>query len=629
MYRGDERVFFQVHGLPSVLKLKIALDSPFHHLFDHIPAKRYQPANTSGPEYTWGSDNTVLDPLKTPADYQMEPGDKSVHVITVNFPPLPVHNASNPRTLFADDERGDQVDTPGRGLAPLGSGRPSIDAGDRRSPLLSGRQQQEASFASARSPRVTTTGAMASVDKIIDDLTQALRVAEDEIEDLQQRVDEKQREVRELAAHTDVKRVTDLENENRRLKADLELERRENDSKQEAIQILRNKISALEAAANRSLDQVSLTPPTPAASSGLNTAGAAEALATSLRHHCHSLEEELSHREEEIRHLNQRMEQLRKELSEQAVAYEQLAKQKQETNEKLDATRVAMTKVDERALNTVDDCKVRIDRLERENAILQSDNTTLAQRVVAAEQQKSDLRSLRNEFDLEKAAWGAQKSALEKENKSLREKCADQLLQSQRHEKVLAERNASLQEKIAFFEDPRSVNQREEEFQQREIEMRARLRDTLAENERLKTVQKDLRRQVSELETSLFECNNVLVRVQKENTDLKRGGVSSTSVSSTPRFESRLPAAARTTSSVASPYSNSPLPAVTPSSAMKPGDNVLLHTDPFSLIKGLPGVSSPNIADTLLLSRHNSVPTAMETNNGVPRSNSSFQEAEH
>jgi hypothetical protein len=187
------------------------------------------------------------------------------------------------------------------------------------------------------------------------------------------------------------------------------------------------------------------------------------------------------------------------------------------------------------------------------------------------------------------------------------------LLQSQRHEKVLGERNASLQEKIAFFEDPRSVTQREVEYQQRELEMR--LRDALAENDRLKTIHKDLKRQVSVLETSLFERNNVLVRVQRENTDLKRAGVgyAATSQSITPRDTGRLPASARTMSANQNMV-GSPMPAVPQAVAAsiansKAQEPALLHIDPFSLVRGSPAggrvaSQSPNVADALLLSRH-------------------------
>lgn len=601
---NEDRVFFQVHGLPQVLKLKIASDSPLHHLFEHIPAQKYQPPLCiDGPEYIWRE--LVLDPLKTPEDYDMPAGERNVQVIQVNFPLVSPRTALHAQQSRGGDESHQHLheDTPRNGAM---SARLSID-GDRRSPMPNSARAGETATPTAYNNRASPrTQPLPSVDKIIDDLTQALRGAEDEIEELQKRLAEKTRQVE----HSKPEKLQELERENARLKAELDSERRENDSKQEAIQILRNKISAHEAAASR----IQETAAAADGGSGGGGSNAAEALATSLRHHCHSLEGELTNREDEVRQLLLKISGLETDLEVVRSSAEEDAKCHKEALERLEATYAVQRKKDEASLDSEDSLRLRIDRLERENAILQSDNTTLAQRVVAAENNKSELRGLRNQHEIDTAAWGAQKNAYEKEIKSLREKCAEQLLQSQRHEKVLSERNASLQEKIAYFEDPRSVTQREEEFQQRELEMRSRLRDALAENDRLKTIHKDLKRQVSELETSLFECNNVLVRVQRENTDLKRAGIgfANSSQNGTPRFEGRLPASARTSSApqqmIGSPLPAAPQQASAAVASSKAADSALLHIDPFSLVRGTPadvrGSTSPNVSDALLLSRH-------------------------
>lgn len=618
---SDERVYFQVHGLPQIFKLKIGSDSPLHHLFEHIPTAKYQPPLCiDGPEFVWRE--IVLDPFKTPDEYGMPSGDRNVQTIHVNFPLVSPRSA-----LHAQQSRGDEgyeKDTPreARGGQALGSARLSIE-GDRRSPLPSAREIATPTNTVRASPR---NPPLPSVDKIIDDLTQALRGAEDEIEDLQQRLDATSQQVEELQPA----KFNEIKNENARLTSELESERRENDSKQEAIQILRNKIVALEAAASRTQDSITSEP-----SQGGSVAGthATDALVNSLRHHCHSLEGELANREDDIRQLNARIASMNAEIDVVRSTATDEARQHREAVERLQATYAAQRQKDESHLEGEDSLRVRIDRLERENAILQSDNTTLAQRVVAAEQTKTDLRGQRNQHEIETAAWNAQRNAFEKEIKALREKNADQTLTSQRHEKVLSERNSALQEKIAFFEDPRSVSQREEEYQQRELEMRSRLRDALAENDRLKTIHKDLKRQVSELETSLFECNNVLVRVQRENTDLKRAGYGSvpgTPQNGTPRFEGRLPASQRTMAAqpvgailVGSPVPTAPLPAGSGIANSKAADNALLHVDPFSLIRGeTRSTSSPNIADALLLSR-----LGNSANNSRPSSVPSTQQA--
>ncbi|CUG88793.1 Hypothetical protein, putative [Bodo saltans] len=699
---SEDRVFFQVHGLPQVLKLKIAADSPLHHLFEHIPAQKYQPPLCiDGPEYTWR--DIVLDPLKTPEDYDMPSGERNVQAVHVHFPLVSPRTALNAQQSSArggeDSHQHHHDDTPRNAMT---SARLSID-GDRRSPLPnSARAGETATPTMYRASPRNGVQPIPSVDKIIDDLTQALRGAEDEIDELQkpvadktrlldsakpEKVQELEKENARLKTELDAgsmaiaaarfltlpelerqpprrcivllpaavlnrsrlltklsttlhkpsvvrktksmscksalltrhgfwtlrsqRRCKSLEKENARLKTELDAERRESDSKQEAIQILRNKISALESAASRQEAAIFEN----SGNAGGVGSQAAEALATSLRHHCHSLEGELANREDDVRQLNAKINSLQIDLDVLRSGAENDARSHKEALERLEATYVVQRKKDEASLDSEESLRLRIDRLERENAILQSDNTTLAQRVVAAESNKTELRGARNQHEIDTAAWGAQKNAFEKEIKALREKNADQLLQSQRHEKVLGERNASLQEKIAFFEDPRSVNQREEEYQQRELEMRSRLRDALAENDRLKTIHKDLKRQVSELETSLFECNNVLVRVQRENTDLKRAGVgyAATSQSVTPRDTGRLPASARTMSAHQN-IVGSPLPAVPQAVATSVANSIaqesaLLHIDPFSLVRGSPadgrGTSqSPNVADALLLSRH-------------------------
>lgn len=648
-YRNDERVYFQVHGLPQVFKLKIAADSPLHHLFDHIPTQKYQPPLCiSGPEFVWR--DTVLDPNKTPDDYRMDTGERSVQTITVNFPlvsPRSALEAQQLRNIGAGDDSNashmyerETPRTAERHAAPLNSGRLSIEGDNRRSPLPpSARSAGGDGFTSPVTNSLSgrnVTPPLPSVDKIIDDLTQALRNAEDEIEELQGQVEAKERHIQSLNPQW----VAKLEQDNARLQAELDAERKENDLRQESIQILRNKIAALEGAAARAASQqtheVSTSPVPSLAASALGTSAAAEALVASLRHHCNSLEGEVATRDEDIRQLNQKLEQSARDLGDERAARENEAKLHREALDKLDATKYALNKKDESALNTTDELRMRIDRLERENAIMQADNTTLAQRVVAAEVHKNELRGVRNQYDIDTAAWGAQKNAYDKEIKALREKLAEQMLQSQRHEKVLAERNSALQEKIAFFEDPRSVTQREEEYQQRELEMRSRLRDTLAENDRLKTISKDLKRQVSELETSLFECNNVLVRVQKENTDMKKAGISAAplSLGVTPR----LSASARTPSAaqqyIGSPIASVPASASAAVAASKAADSALLHVDPFSLVKSHSAndrsYSSPNVADALLLSRHTATATPATEMDGGARNSSSvsgFQDA--
>lgn len=624
MFRNDDRVFFQVHGLPQVLKLKIATDSPLHHLFDHIPTKSYQPPLcVDGPEFIWN--DQPLDPNKTPEEYGMQTGDKNVQTIVVNFPLVSPRSALQAQRLNADIGEA-QVEQPQNEATPrigdrvglINSARLSIEG---RSPLPSSRSV----------PQPQTP--IPSVDKIIDDLTQALRSAEDEIEDLQARLDQKTQQCEALQP----RRVADLEAEVTRLTEELDVERRQGDSKQEAIQILRNKISALESAAARnSTVAESTSTSTSFAGNNLNNQ-AAEALTTSLRHHCHSLEEELAAREDEIRHLNGKLEASAREVETANAACEEESKKLREALERLDATKIAMSRRDEKSESSTDELRLRIDRLERENAILQSDNTMLAQRVMATEAHKAEARGLRNQQDIDAAAWNAQKSALEKENKALREKLTEHMVQSQRHEKVLTDRNAALQEKIAFFEDPRSISMREEEYQQREVEMRSRLRDTLAENDRLKTVHKDLKRQVAELETALFECNNVLVRVQKENSDLKKSDRGSSFLPSALSTTPRLPASSRvalTAQSLGSPINSVPLPAALSVAQSKAADTALLHIDPFSLMKGSAvaasatserGFSSPNIADNLLLSRHVGSSEQLSGERNV--SGSSFQDA--
>jgi chromosome segregation ATPase len=247
------------------------------------------------------------------------------------------------------------------------------------------------------------------------------------------------------------------------------------------------------------------------------------------------LEAEVQHREEDIRQLNNKVSELLEEKDKALAKADEANRLRGEVQEKLDATRVVLSRRSDESVSDMDTLRTRIDRLERENAMLTCDNQSLAQRVMTIENVKNELRAARNEHDIECSAWNAAKNALEKEIKSLKEKLADQQLQSQRHEKSLADRNAALQEKIASFEDPRNATQREEELKQRESELRARLRDTLAENERLKTLLKQAKQSCSELETSLFESNSVLIRVQKENMELKRSGSSTPTAQSTPR----------------------------------------------------------------------------------------------
>jgi predicted nucleic acid-binding Zn-ribbon protein len=77
----DARVFFQIHGLDTVYKLKLSPRSSFRHLFSHVPISRG--GDPVRARFIWF--DTVLQPDLTPSDYAMAPGEHNAHVVRVEF----------------------------------------------------------------------------------------------------------------------------------------------------------------------------------------------------------------------------------------------------------------------------------------------------------------------------------------------------------------------------------------------------------------------------------------------------------------------------------------------------------------------------------------------------------------
>jgi chromosome segregation ATPase len=581
----EDRVYFHVHGLPVVHKLKISLDSQLKHLFEHIPAKRYQPAQClDGPEYYW--DDVLLDAELTPEDYHMKTGDQNIHVVHVHFP---VGSAAVDSARRAPDDA-----SPAPRLAPSSSAADS--PGSTEGAVLTHRAKTGAP--AARQAALLTSPlpppqqqpvppAGGEANKIIDDLTQALRQAEDEIDDLQHQLAAARTDPKEqpllLRLEESRKYAARLEAEITPLRVSLEDTQRELESQRQANDVLRSKIALMEDSARRQTEEATPTDTSNNDRSVSQTA-AVDALVTSLRTHVNSLEQEVQHREEELRGLRRNIDELKAANEQKRQTIEDAQNNCLQLQKNLEAQRAAILSRSEGDSAEVQLLKRRIRELEDDSAGLRVDNQQLAQRVVAAESIKSELRATKSQLDVESSRSTVEKLALEKELKIARDKLLDQHSQYLRNEKTLSERLSILQDHINKLEDPRSALEREEESKLREQELRSKFRDALAENDRLKNQVKAANQAVAQLEASLFDCNNVLVRVQKENTEMKRQAAAGTStprgVSSESRRQFRDP------SVLATGGFSSPTAVPPATSSANPRELAsFLNADPYSLLK--------------------------------------------
>ena len=599
---AEDRVYFHVHGLPVVHKLKISLDSQLKHLFEHIPAKRYQPAQClDGPEYYW--DDVLLDPELTPEDYQMKTGDQNIHIVHIHFPVGSSGADSARRPNDANNQSNSAQSPPSPPPRVVDSLRKSESPDSSEGDVHTHRVRPIASTSGAggynpkpSAPVLTsplpppvqnpTSPAGGEANKIIDDLTQALRQAEDEIEDLQHqlaavRTDPKEQPLL-LRLEESRKYAARLEAEITPLRVSLEDTQRELESQKQANDVLRSKIALMEDSARRKADEE--TADVSGGDRSVSQTAAVEALANSLRNHANSLEQEVQHREEEIRQLRRSIDELKAANEAKRVTIEEAQNNCAQLQKNLDAQRVAIMSRSEGDSAESQMLKKRIRELEDDCASLRVDNQNLAQRVVAAEALRTELRAVKSHFDVESSRTTVEKMSLEKELKAARDKLLDQHAQYLRNEKTLSERLAILQDHINKLEDPRSALEREEESKQREAELRSKFRDALAENDRLKNMVKAGNQSIAQLEASLFDCNNVLVRVQKENTELKRQSVAGTStprgVSSDSRRQFRDP------SVLATGGFSSPTAAPPPTTSANPQELAsFLNADPYSLLK--------------------------------------------